>query len=236
MRRLALWPKKREERQQPPQPVAHDESAALRSEVRALSEAIDRLSDKLEQAATPPKPPATLRGYANENTGAITLLALIVAIGFGIATALNSVNADMHPAGRWLLLLTVAIALTIGFELVLAGLRATSLAWDAVTDQALERRPKVVSVAAAVRLTLFAGLLTVAVLLVGLYTVVAEPSFSKGLLQHYIVPLVALLFVPEAIGRWAAWPRRPRGRVVGLLGVLVIIGLMIGIVWFLQGY
>lgn len=205
-----------------------------------MSEAIDRLSDKLEQATTPPKPPATLRGYANENNGAITLLALIVAIGFGIAASINSVNADMRPAGRWLLLLTVAIALTISIELVGAGLRATSLAWDAVTDQALERRPlerrpKVVSVAAAVRLTLFAGLLTVAVLFVGLYTLVAEPSFSTGLLQHYVVPLVALLLVPEAIGRWAAWSRRPRGRVIGLLGVLMIIGLMIGIAWFLQG-
>lgn len=151
--RLRFWPRKNAALRQPTDPVVQDEAEALRGEIRALSAAIEHLAEKVERPNAPVEPP-TLRAYANENTDEITPLALVVAVAFGIASSMNGASADLREVGCWLLL-TTATALMIGLELVGAGLRALSAAWDAAADQGLERRSKIVTIAAAVRLTLF---------------------------------------------------------------------------------
>jgi len=218
--------------QQLPGPIGPDEAAALRGEVRALSAAIDRLATKLKRDAAPQGTPPTLRGYANENTGAITLLALVVAIDFGIASGMNGVSADLRQAGRWLLLLTTAAALITGLELVGEGLRAASMAWDAVADQGLERRPKVVTVAAAVRLTILVGLMTIVVIAVGLFGLTLDTPFSVGLVRYYAA-LSVFLLLPELLGRWIAWRKVPQHRPARLAGTLAIFASVLLISWLL---
>ncbi len=146
---------------------------------------------------------------------------------------MGNVSADFRVAGRWIILLIVAAAVTIVAELIGEGIRMAQAAWDTIADQGLERRPKALSVAATIRLTLFVGIMEAAVLFTTALALAAEPAFSFGLLRRAIVPLATLLLLPEALGRWLAWSHRPQGKASALLGCFLIIAGATALVWVL---